>query len=237
MEELVDLLKNVIPAVIVIASLLLPAFIKKKKEDKKKSLGPTTGRTTAAPTRTRDTQTNLEDKVRKYFNKMKTAKKPSAPPSPAQPSRPSVAEPAVLSSREFKPASRTTSQSRPAAEPRTLTTLEKAKPNQASDEAYTVDVDAYKADTDAYALDTDAAAPAFPATGKKAESLTTIGMEGDPLSRIGKTKPAPKPQPAPAADRELGLDAASLSMRDLRRAIILREVLGPPVALKGFVTD
>ncbi len=238
MEDLVDLLKNIIPAVIVIASLILPAFVKKKKEDKKaRKAGK--GQTMSLPTQKMDAQTQLEDKVRKYFNEMKTSKKPAAAQRPPRPSRPSVVEPAVLTSRdEIKAVPKPIKKPLPADEPRALSTLEKVK-SKAGDDAYTVDVDAYKADVDAYAVAGDAAAaPAFQTSATKGEALTSIGEDQAPLSRIGKKKPPSKPQATePPPDWDVVLDAASLSVKDLRKAIILREVLGPPVAIRGFLID
>lgn len=257
MEDIFELLKNAIPVVIVIASLILPAFVKKKKEEKKRAQEATKGLSTGAPPQTKAAQTDLESKVRKYFNEMKTARKPTAKQTPAaqqrvgapqpavapqrpfaqqRPSRPSVAEPAVLSSRdEIKPAPRPGTGPRPVTEQRKLSTLKNAEPNKAADDAYTVDDDAYRSDTDAYSIGTDEdSAAALAAMGKRGEALTSFGRGEAPLSSISEKPPAPR---RPHADWDVTLDAASLSVKDLQKAIILREVLGPPVALRGFVTD
>ncbi len=243
MEDFFEQLKNIIPVVIVIASLILPAFIKKKKDEKKKAQEANKGTLTGVPSQKRDAQADLESKVRKYFNEMKTAKKPAAQQRPTaqqrpgaqqRPSRPSVAEPAILSSRdEIKAVPTPRRDSRPTAEPREFSTLKKAKPNKASDDAYSVDVDAYRSDTDAYAIATDeGAAAALSAMGKSGEALTAFGRGEAPLSSVSEKKPAAKPR----ADWDVTHDAASLSVKDLRKAIILSEVLGPPVALKGFIS-
>jgi len=256
MEDIVELLKNIIPAVIVIASLVLPAFVKKKKEEKKNAQKGARGLTSGTAPQKKAAQADLESKVRKYFNEMKSAKKPAAQQKPAgqqpttlqqpglaqqrpgaqqRPSRPSVAEPAILSSRDkVTPTPKPKKGSPPVSEPRQLSTLAKAKPNEASDDAYSVDVDAYRSDTNAYATDTDAgSAERLSAMGQRGEALTSFGRGEKPLSTISEKTPAPKRR----TDWDLTLDAESLSVSDLRKAIILREVLGPPVALKGFISD
>jgi hypothetical protein len=69
METLLDLLSDLIPAVIIIASFLLPAFLRKKSQDKAKLARP------GAKPKAKRSGAELEDKIRRFFQDLQGEKK------------------------------------------------------------------------------------------------------------------------------------------------------------------
>ena len=198
--------------------------------------------------------------------KKKAARKaPKPAPQPgfaARPpaSRPSLAEP-------LRPLSRTTAETktRPAALGPAFPDPTERSEGSPADDAYRIETDAYGRQSDTTAFgDTQSAfgdtqsvfgetQSVFGET-KKTPSKTRLSGKRGPLAAPAGKKASRAPLAAPLRgiddrsddeyalsedgdDEALEFDVGSMPGRDLRRAIVLREILGRPVALKGFCSD
>ena len=248
MDELLDLLSDLIPTVIIIAGFLLPVFLKKKKEEKKGPVRP--ARTGPSPEK-KAAGKDMEDKVRRYFQEMVKGKEPVAPAKKPPPPPPSeAARPQPLADLKPEPIIQPLAQEKGAvAAKEPFSSLEDrggAKfPDAKKDaysfdraayeidhgEAYDVDVDAYQVDVDAYgAGDSEALPSGAKLLERKKKKKAIISLE----SKLARARPkrAPEPSLRPAA-----FLSGEMTTRELRKAIILKEVLDRPVGIKGFADE
>jgi len=253
MEFLGDILEKLLPAVFLISTFLLPAFLKKKKKQKQKEkesfLKPTSGQ--AGEGRS---PAGLEEKIKQQFDRIRAEKQRVSKKAPQQAaplgrtatppiSRPSLAEPLRPSSRPpVQAKTRPAAQKRPSPEP-----VESLGSSPVGD--------AYRTKTDAYGDQADT-----PALGEAQKSFSGSRLSGErksliaPLgretaSRAGEDsfssqfrgldeRSETEYGQAEAGDEEmLNLHADRLTLQDLRKAIVLREILGRPVGLKGFCSE
>ncbi len=264
MDDILEILKDLIPTVIIISTFLLPAFLRKKKKGGKEKAQPLHKKTTSPP----PSGKKLEDKVRKYFEEMVKGKKPEAagPPKPAPPpAMPSAAkppEPAPI----FEPAAPQVQTPPPfVKKPKDLSTIASSfKGAGQAEDAYTIDREAYTVDSDAYTVDREAytvdrEAYTISKTGRPVpddlETISSIRAGSDYFHKgdkkitridedaewIGKDDLLAAKEKAPAKPDRLERDnlllSAARDVRELRRAIVLKEIFDRPVGIKGFCDE
>lgn len=254
MEELLDLLSDLIPTVIILSGFLLPAFLRKKKKADK---GPVRAPGTGPPAEKKPTGRDMEEKVRRYFQEMVKGKEPGAaakkktaepkPPPPPQPAAKPQPRAEVASALEqLEPSQFQKKGEMATAEPFSSLedrggakfpaakgdayTLDRAAYEITHGDAYTVDVDAYDVDVDAYGAGGTEALPsgARLLERKKREKIPHLE------SRIGRRRKKAAPS---APLRPVAFLSGGLTSRELREAIILKEVLDRPVGIRGFADE
>ncbi len=249
MEFLGDMLEKLLPLVFLVSTFLLPAFLKKKKEQKKNKsfMPPPPGKADKG-----GGAASLEEKIKRQFDRIRSDKKRAAQKTPKSApqagmttrppaSRPSLAEP-------LRP-----SLSRPPAQAKTRPPVQK-RPSPAFpgnlgsspvEDAYRIERNIHGEKSDIPAFEDAKSAFSKTRLSEKRKPLATqlipFGVGDAPLSAplkaLDDRSGDDYGQSEPDADEALKFDVGNMTRRDLRRAIVLKEIIGRPVALKGFCSE